>query len=88
MLFKIARMLRRWMPLMQPELVARIKEVIVQLEVKALSLPQLTWCSQENSLSGLTQLDALLLNSSAAVPSQQFTEEAGVHNQNVKCVSW
>jgi hypothetical protein len=78
MLFKIARMLRRWMLLM------RIEEVIVQLEVKALSPPQLTWCSQENSLLGLAQLDTLLLNSSVAVPSQQFTEEAyAVYDQTV-----
>jgi len=53
LLFKIARMLIRWIPLMQLELGARIQEMSVQLEVKVLSPPQLTWCSQENSLSGV-----------------------------------
>lgn len=44
--FKIAKMLRRWIPMMQQEAGVRIEEVITQLEFKASMPPLLMWYSQ------------------------------------------
>jgi hypothetical protein len=44
-LFKVARMLRRWSPMMQQDVWARIEEVIIQLELKASRPPLLMWSS-------------------------------------------
>jgi hypothetical protein len=41
MLFKIAKMLRRWVPMMQQEMGECIVRMVVQLELKASSPPQL-----------------------------------------------
>jgi hypothetical protein len=84
MLFKIARMLRRWMSLLQQEMGSRIEEVIVQLEVKASFPPQLMWRNQKDSLLGSVQLGAQPLTSSAVDPNQQVSEEiTQVHIQSV-----
>jgi hypothetical protein len=52
-LFKIARMLRRWILLVQQETGMCMKEVVAQLEQKSSTPPQLMWYNQMESSSGL-----------------------------------
>ena len=69
MLFKIAKMLRRWVPMMQQEMGECIVRMVVQLELKASSPPQLMWHSLESSSSRSEPLDVQLTASSAAIPN-------------------
>jgi len=50
-LFKIAKMLRRWVPMMKQEMGEGIVGMVAQLELKASSPPQLMWHSLGSSLS-------------------------------------
>ena len=69
MLFKIAKMLRRWVPMMQQEMGECIVRMVVQLELKASSPPQLMWHSLESSSSRSEPLDVQLTASSVAIPN-------------------
>jgi hypothetical protein len=82
MVYKIARMLRSWMPLMQQEMRERTEKVIIQLELKASLPPQFMWYSQESSLSGSAPLNVQPSASSAVDPSQQGVDvSVGYHDQ-------
>ena len=70
-LFKIARMLRRWIPMMQQDSRVRIEEVIIQLERRASMSPQLMWYNQVESSSELAPLGVRLTGSSAATSLQE-----------------
>lgn len=50
-ILKIARMLRRWVPMLQQEMKERVEELINQLEAKASSPPQITWHNLGDSSS-------------------------------------
>ena len=69
MLFKIAKMLRRWVPIMQQEMGECIVSMVVQLELKASSPPQLMWHSLESSSSRSEPLDVQLTASRVAIPN-------------------
>jgi hypothetical protein len=53
-MLRIARMVRRWVPLLKPEAGKLVEEFAHQLENRASLPPQLTWMpDQDNSSSGL-----------------------------------
>jgi len=75
-LFKIARMLRKWIPMMQQDSGVCIEE-IVQLERKASIPPQLMWHNQVESSSELAPLDVRLMGYSAATSLQESNVFSG-----------
>lgn len=69
-LFKIAKMLKRWVPMMQQEDGEVIERVVVKLELQASSLPHLMWNNMESSSSRSDPLDAQPLGFNAANQSE------------------
>jgi len=82
-LFKIARMLRRWIPMMQQDSRVRIEEVIIQLERRASMSPQLMWYNQVESSSELTPLGVRLTGSSAATSLRESDVFSGRLEQDL-----
>lgn len=66
MLIKIAKMLRRWVPMMDQEMGEDIKRIVIQLELKASLPPQLMWHNLESLSSRSGALDVQITVSSAA----------------------
>lgn len=86
-MLKIARMLRRWLPLQQPASGSRVEELIAQLEVRAIVLLQIER-RRSGTLDTSSRLDQLVAHPlcSSAVVTTQRNGRRGEFVEMLNCI--